>query len=252
MHSSARFELPKIKLIIAYDGTDYVGWQYQPNGISVQQRLEQALGQLTGTVHSVRSSGRTDAGVHSRGMVCHFVTERDLPLSAWREGLNRFLPADIAVRTAEEVNEEFHSRFSASSKHYRYTILQDSVRSPLDRKTSWQIKQALDLEKMRIAGGYFVGQHDFRAFRTSGCAAQTTVREIFSCDFSEVDSLLHIDICGSGFLKNMIRMMVGTLVEIGRGKRPISDIQDLLETPESVAPALTAPAHGLCLMEVYY
>lgn len=242
----------KIKLVIAYDGTNYVGWQYQPNGMSVQQRVEQALHQLTGIVHTVHSSGRTDAGVHAQGMVCHLTSAQDLPISAWREGLNRFLPDDIAVRHAEQVDEQFHARFSARGKHYRYTLLRDSIRSPLVRKTSWQIKQPLDLEKMEQAAQNFIGQHDFAAFRTSGCSAKTTVREIFSIDFSEEKSLLHIDICGSGFLRNMIRMMVGTLVQIGRGKRPTDTIQKLLDGTEAVAAPLTAPAQGLCLMEVWF
>jgi len=244
--------MTRIKLTVAYDGSDYVGWQYQPNGMSVQQRLEQALHQLTGAIHRVHSSGRTDAGVHALGMVCHLVTERDLPLSAWREGLNRFLPDDIAVRQADYVDEEFHARFSARGKRYRYTILRDPVRLPLQRKTSWQVKQQLNVEKMEQAARSFIGQHDFAAFRTTGCAAETTVREIFSVTFSEEGSLLHIDICGSGFLKNMVRMMVGTLVDIGREKRSIETIHSLLEDAGSAAPPLTAPPQGLCLMEVWY
>ncbi len=244
--------MTRIKLVIAYDGTNYVGWQYQPNGISVQQRLEQALQQLTGIIHTVYSSGRTDSGVHARGMVCHLITERDLPLSAWREGVNRFLPEDIAVRHVEFVDDQFHARFSARGKHYRYTILRDQIRSPLESKTSWQVKKSLDLEKMQQAAQDFVGQHDFAAFRTSGCSAKTTIREIFSIDFTEEGSLLHIDICGSGFLRNMIRMMVGTLVQIGRGKRPVMVIQQLLKGSGSVATPLTAPAQGLCLMEVWF
>ncbi len=244
--------MARIKLIIAYDGTNYVGWQYQPNGISVQQRLEQALQQLTGIIHTVYSSGRTDSGVHARGMVCHLTTERDLPLSAWREGVNRFLPDDIAVRHVELVDDQFHARFSARGKHYRYSILRDQVRSPLESKTSWLVKKSLDLEKMQQAAQSFIGQHDFAAFRTSGCSAKTTTREIFSLDFTEEGSLLHIDICGSGFLRNMIRMMIGTLVEIGRGKRPVTEIQQLLEETGSVAAPLTAPAQGLCLMKVWF
>jgi len=244
--------MTRIKLIIAYDGTNYVGWQYQPNGMSVQQRLEQAIQQLTGIIHTVYSSGRTDSGVHARGMVCHLDTERDLPLSAWREGLNRFLPDDIAIRHAEKVDDQFHARFSARSKHYRYTILRDPVRSPLERKITWQVKKPLDLEKMERAAQDFLGQHDFAAFRTSGCSAGTTVREIFSIDFSENDSLLHIDICGSGFLRNMVRMMVGTLVQVGRSKRQISVIRELLENAGSAPSVLTAPAQGLCLMEVWF
>ena len=244
--------MARIKLIVAYDGTDYVGWQYQPNGISVQQRLEEALHQLTGIIHTVYSSGRTDSGVHARGMVCHLTTEKNLPLSAWREGVNRFLPDDIAVRHVELVDDQFHARFSARGKHYRYTILHDPVRSPQERKISWQVKKPLDLEKMEQAAQDFIGQHDFAAFRTSGCNADTTIREIFSINFSKEGSLLHIDICGSGFLRNMIRMMVGTLVQIGRGKRPVDAIQKLIEGAEPVASPLTAPAQGLCLMEVWF
>ncbi|MDX2480755.1 MAG: tRNA pseudouridine(38-40) synthase TruA [Desulfuromusa sp.] len=244
--------MARIKLTVAYDGTNYVGWQYQPNGMSVQQRLEQALQQLTGIIHTVYSSGRTDSGVHARGMVCHLTTERDLPLTAWREGVNRFLPDDIAVRHVEKVGDQFHARFSARGKRYRYTILRDPVRSPLEHKISWQVKKPLNLEKMEQAAQDFLGQHDFAAFRTSGCSADTTIREIFSIDFSEDGSLLYIDICGSGFLRNMIRMMVGTLAQIGRGKRPVSVIQNLLEgTVPEVSP-LTAPAQGLCLMDVWF
>lgn len=242
----------RIKLIVAYDGTDYVGWQYQPNGISVQQRLEEAIERLTGIVHRVHSSGRTDAGVHARGMVCHVTSAKDLPLSAWSDGINSYLPQTIAVRQAEFVDEQFHARFSARGKHYRYTILRDTVRSPCDRLTSWRVKQVLALEQMKTAAKFFIGKHDFSGFRTSGCAAGTTTREIFAIEFSEHNNLLHIDIYGSGFLKNMVRMMIGTLTEIGLGKRPASDIQMLLIEPSSVAPALTAPAHGLCLMEVMY
>ena len=242
----------RIKLIVAYEGTNYVGWQYQPNGMSVQQRLEQAIHQLTGIIHTVYSSGRTDSGVHARGMVCHLTTEKELPLTAWCAGLNRFLPDDIAVRHAEQVDDQFHARFSARGKRYRYTVLRDSVRSPLDRKTSWQVKKPLDLERMENAAQSFIGRHDFSAFRTSGCSAKTTVREIYSIVFSEDDTLLHIDVCGSGFLRNMVRMMVGTLVQIGRGKRSVSVIQELLTDAKSLASPLTAPALGLCLMDVWF
>ncbi len=169
----------KVKLTVAYDGTDYVGWQYQPNGVSVQQRLEEAVEKLTGIIHPVYSSGRTDAGVHARGMACHLVTEKDLPLSAWREGVNRFLPDDIAVRTAEFVGEDFHARFSARSKVYRYSLLRDPIRSPLDRLTTWRVSPALDLGQMKAAAQRFVGEHDFAAFRTSGCSAENNGKKNF-------------------------------------------------------------------------
>jgi len=244
--------VPRVKLIIEYDGSEYVGWQVQPNGVSVQQRVEEALEQLLGEVVRVHSSGRTDAGVHALGMVCHFDSNRELPLSAWRHGLNRFLPQDIAVRHAEVVAADFHARFSAKGKRYRYTLLRDEIRSPQQRKTSWLIRQPLDLVKMCCVAEWFVGEHDFAAFRTSGCAAETTRRKVFSVELIEDGRLLHIDVNGSGFLKNMVRMMVGTLVDVGRGKRPAEDVQRLLSQDPGVSPALTAPAHGLCLMEVWY
>lgn len=244
--------MPRIKLTIEYDGTDYVGWQIQPNGISVQQRLEEALAQLSGETIRVHSSGRTDAGVHAQGMVCHFDTSRELPLSAWREGANRFLPQDIAVRRAEVVAADFHARFAASGKCYRYTLLLGEIRSPLLRRNSWQVRPPLDLELMQTAARQFVGRHDFAAFRTSGCAAETTTREIFAVSFFEEFPLIHIDVEGSGFLKNMVRMIVGTLVEVGRGKRPLADIGKLLLRDAEVKPAFTAPAQGLCLREVRY
>ncbi len=244
--------MAKIKLTIEYDGTDYVGWQVQPNGVSVQQRVELALEQLLEQPVRVHSSGRTDAGVHAYGMVCHLTTERDLPLSAWREGLNRYLPESIAVRSAVVVDDDFHARFSAKGKRYRYSLLCAEVRSPLRRRTSWQIRQKLDVQAMKAAAELFVGEHEFAAFRTSGCAAETTQREIYSVELIEDGCLLHIDVSGSGFLKNMVRMMVGTLVEIGRGKRPVEDVAHLLTPGSEVGPALTAPAQGLCLMEVWY
>jgi len=251
-HLSGWCDVARIKLIIEYDGTDYVGWQVQPNGVSVQQRVELALEQLLEAKVRVHSSGRTDAGVHAVGMVCHLDTERQLPLTAWREGVNRFLPETIAVRQAEEVDEQFHARFSAKGKRYRYTVLRSDVRMPLQRRTCWQIRQPLDLAAMQAAAEQFVGVHDFAAFRTSGCGAETTQREIFSIKFSEAGELLYIDVCGSGFLKNMVRMMVGTLVEVGRGKRPAGDVAQLLAGCSTLGPALTAPAQGLCLMEVWY
>ncbi len=242
----------RIRLTVAYDGTDYVGWQRQPNGISVQQRLEEAVCALTGTPHRLHSSGRTDAGVHARGMVCHFDTVSRLPLKAWRDGLNSKLSADIAVRDAVEVAPDFHARFSATGKHYRYLILGCRTRSPLERRISWHVKKPLDLARMRGAARSFIGEHDFVAFRTSGCAARTTVRTVFDVSIEADGDLIRIDVKGSGFLKNMIRMMVGTLVDIGLGKRPESAVAAMLKSPEDAPPALTAPAHGLCLMKVYY
>ena len=243
----------RIKLTLAYDGSAYVGWQLQPNGISIQHCIEEALFNLSGERVRVHSSGRTDAGVHARGMVCHFDTGRLLPLTAWCEGLNRFLPEDIAVRVAEKVPGDFHARYSARSKHYRYTILRDPLPSPLDRLTSWRVKAPLDLELMRQACKDFCGVHDFGAFRSAGCGAETTVREIFTMSLEEDSgSLLHVDVIGSGFLRHMVRMMVGTLVEVGRCRRSLAILRSMLADPANAPAAVTAPAQGLCLMRVFY
>jgi len=241
-----------VRLVIEYDGTDFVGWQMQRNGRSVQAVLEAALARVTGAPVRLHSSGRTDAGVHARGMVAHFATAGDLPLAAYREGVNRLLPADVAVRAADLAPEGFHARFSARGKWYRYALNCGAVRSPLLSRTAWHLRAPLDLEAMSRAAQDFVGRHDFAAFRSSGCDASTTEREVFSVDLLRQDELLLIDVRGAGFLRNMVRVMVGTLVEIGMGRRPAGDVALLLRAGSRPAAGRTAPAHGLCLMEVWY
>lgn len=241
----------KIKLTIEYDGTNYVGWQYQPNGLSIQQVMETALARILGETVPVHSSGRTDAGVHARAMIASFVTTKALPLTAYREGMNGNLPPDIAVTHAAEVPLAFNPRHDAKGKHYRYTILCSPRRSPLDRLYAWHLPEELDLELMRRGAAYFVGEHDYAAFRTSGCAAKSTRRRIDSVTIRQENSLLHIDVCGSGFMRNMVRIMVGTLVGIGRGKLVPEQVNRCLTEPGTPA-GPTAPPHGLCLLEVFY
>jgi len=241
-----------ILLKIEYDGTAYVGWQIQDNGLSVQGVVESALAQILRQKVRIHSSGRTDAGVHARGMAAHFQTESLLPLQAFREGVNRFLPVDVAIKDVTEMPEGFHARFSARGKWYRYTIHQHAVRSPLAARTSWHLRGNLDLEQMRQAAAYLIGEQDFQAFRSSSCVARTTVREIFLAEIIADREFVHIDIRGSGFLKSMVRMLVGTLVEVGQGRRPATDLQKLLQGETGVACGPTAPPHGLCLQEVWY
>ena len=241
-----------IKLIIEYDGTAYCGWQVQPNGITVQEVMEGALLRMLGEPTKLRSSGRTDAGVHARGMVACFTTEKALPLRAFREGLNTMLPADIAVREACEVPLPFNPRADAHAKHYRYTILLDKHRSPLARHVAWRLGGALDLDAMRAACGYFVGEHDFAAFRASNCAAKTTIRRIYSLELVQEGPWVHLDVNGSGFLKNMVRVIAGTLVEVGQGRRAPQDVARLLLEGDRQVSGMTAPPHGLCLMQVFY
>ncbi|HJV65309.1 MAG TPA: tRNA pseudouridine(38-40) synthase TruA [Geomonas sp.] len=241
-----------IKLIIEYDGTAYAGWQVQPNGVAIQEVVEGALERMLGEAARLRSSGRTDAGVHARGMVACFNTEKGLPLRAFREGLNTMLPDDIAVRDAAEVPLAFNPRFDATCKHYRYTILQDRLRSPLARRIAWRLAGPLDLDAMRAACAELVGEHDFAAFQAAGCAAKTTVRTINSLDLVQEGRFIHLDVNGSGFLRNMVRIMAGTLVEVGQGRRSSGDVARLLREGDRQVSGITAPPHGLCLMEVFY
>jgi tRNA pseudouridine38-40 synthase len=241
-----------IRLTVEYDGTDFVGWQIQPNGRSVQETLEAALARVLGSPVRIHSAGRTDAGVHARGMTAHFETAADLPLAAYREGVNRLLPPDVAVREAAEAPEDFHARFDARGKWYRYTIYSASVRSPLLGRRAWHLRSPLDLAAMARAAQDFVGYHDFAAFRASGCDARTTNRQIFSVQLEQQGELLHIDVRGAGFLRNMVRVMVGTLVEIGLARRPANDVACLLREGCRQKAGRTAPPQGLCLMEVWY
>jgi tRNA pseudouridine38-40 synthase len=241
-----------ILLIIEYDGTAYAGWQIQPNVLAVQEVVESALTQILGQRVRIHSSGRTDAGVHARGMAAHFQTEKNIPLQAFREGVNRFLPDDVVIREVREMPEGFHARYSATGKWYRYTIYIGEVRSPLAARTAWHLRGKLDLDLMCAAAGLLVGQHDFQAFRTSGCVAKTSVRDIFQVDVVADNEFVHIDIKGSGFLRSMVRIIAGTLVEVGQGKRPASDLRKLLQKEENLICGPTAPAHGLCLQEVWY
>jgi tRNA pseudouridine38-40 synthase len=241
-----------IRLTIEYDGTAYVGWQIQANGMAVQQVVESALARVLGEPVRLISSGRTDAGVHARGMVAHFTTHRDLPMAAYRDGVNRFLPKDVAVRAAAEAETGFHARFSATGKWYRYSICQAPVRSPLAARISWHLRAALDQQAMLEAAAAFVGCHDFAAFRASGCDAVTTVRRIYAVELSRQEELLHIDVKGSGFLRHMVRIMVGTLVEIGQDRMNVADLRRLLAGGSREDAGKTAPPQGLCLMEVWY
>jgi len=241
-----------IKLIIEYDGTQYSGWQIQPNGLSIQEVLEGAFSRLLKEKVRLSSSGRTDAGVHARGMVAALKTERNIPVKAFSDGVNCLLPPDISVRHAEEVHPEFNPRRDATGKHYRYTILNSSHRSPLSRLFAWRVPGPLDFQAMREGGRYFLGENDFAAFRAANCAAKTTVRRIDAVDISREDDFIHVDVRGGGFLKYMVRIMVGTLVGIGRGAMRPDDVKEILKSGDRKLAGSTAPPQGLCLVEVFY
>jgi tRNA pseudouridine38-40 synthase len=241
-----------IKLIVEYDGTDYVGWQVQPNGLSVQQVIEEALEKLLGEPVRLQSSGRTDSGVHARGMVASFLTVKALPLRAFSDGLNSILPPAIAIRRADEMPAGFNPRRDAVGKHYRYTIRIAPRRSPLDRHDVWHLRNELDLQTMRQAAAYFVGEKDFAAFRASNCNAATTTRRIDSVEVTRSGDYIVMDVKGSGFLKNMVRIMAGTLVGVGRGVLAAESIPSLILAGDRKKAGITAPPQGLCLVEVFY
>ncbi|MEA3465576.1 MAG: tRNA pseudouridine(38-40) synthase TruA [Thermodesulfobacteriota bacterium] len=244
--------MTRICLTIEYDGSDYAGWQIQPNAVTVQACVEAALERVVGSPVRLYSSGRTDAGVHAAGMKAHFDVETLLPLSAYREGVNRALPSAIVIREAVVVADNFNARFDACGKWYQYQIYRSNIRSPLHRRISWQLGNALDLDKMIYAAQFFVGKHDFNAFRSSSCVSETSVRELYSFEIVEDGEMLLFNVRGRGFLKNMVRILVGTLVDVGIGRLAAETVEQLLLDGSRQDAGRTAPAHGLCLMDVWY
>lgn len=243
----------KIRLVVEYDGTTLSGWQRQTNAPTVQQHLEEALAQILQHEVTVAGASRTDAGVHARGQVAAFETERSIPLHGIRRGLNSLLPDVIAIRSADEVPLEFHPRFGATGKHYRYTIYRAPDRSPLLRERAWHHGEALDVARMRDAARALVGEHDFAAFRAAGCTAKTTVRRIDTVNVTEhPNDLLSIDVEGNAFLRNMVRILVGTLADVGRGALEVGQVAEILASRDRTKAGKTAPAHGLELVEVRY
>lgn len=245
--------MPRIKLTLEYDGAGYVGWQVQPNGPSLQARVRDALADLLGEEVEVTASGRTDAGVHALGQVVAFTTGRSLPLKAYRKGLNGLLPPDIAVVSAEEVPAEFDPRRWARGKRYRYLVSNRPGRSPLRRRTHWEIFPPLRLEPMREAAPCLIGRHDFSAFRGAGCQAHHAVRELREVlvEGTPGDAFT-LEVEGTAFLKHMVRNLVGSLVEIGRGRQPVEWLAETLASRDRTRAGPTAPAHGLFLVEVLH
>jgi tRNA pseudouridine38-40 synthase len=245
--------MPRLKLTLEYEGTAYVGWQVQPNGVSIQSVVEKALLTLLGEPVQVASAGRTDAGVHALGQVAAFTTTRTLPLKAYERGLNGILPPDIAVVKAEEVPLEFDPRRWATGKRYRYQLSNRRGRAPLRRLTHWELFTPLDVEAMQRAAQQLIGRHDFSAFRASDCEAKTPVRELREVTISRREGeVLWFELEGTAFLKHMVRNVVGTLVEVGRGKRPEAWVREVLESRDRTRAGPTAPAQGLMLVEVTY
>lgn len=245
--------LRTLKLVIAYDGTDYLGWQIQPGGVTLQGTLEEKLALITGEKVRVTASGRTDAGVHAIGQVAHFKTGSSLDVRSIQKALNSLLPADLVVRKVAEMEDGFHARKHVKSKVYEYRILNRDLRSPFHRRFAWHIPQKLDLEAMERATQHLLGEHDFSAFRSVGSPTRTAVRRVLRADWRKGrEGLLRFEVEATGFLKQMVRAIVGTLVEVGKGKMTPDDMAKVLQSKDRKQAGPTAPARGLFLNKVAY
>lgn len=243
----------KIKLVIAYDGTAYHGWQRQQNVLTLQQVFEERLEKMLGRPIRVFASGRTDAGVHALGQVVHFTTRSRLDPGVVQKGLNSLLPDDIFVREAGYVGEDFHARYSARCKRYEYHILNTIIPDIFQRRYVWHIRKKLDNEKIRRGLSLVLGEHDFSAFRSSGSGNRNPVRTMYHTELIEGDGgLVRILMQADGFLRHMVRNLVGTLVEVGLGKMTVEKFGTVLKSGDRRMAGPKAPAHGLFLVEVHY
>jgi tRNA pseudouridine38-40 synthase len=241
-----------LKLTLAYDGTRFVGWQRQAEGESIQAVVEQALSRFEGAPVTVFGAGRTDAGVHALGQVAHACVGFQHDTSTLLRALNAQLPEDVRVMAVEEAAPEFHARFSARWKRYRYQLRHAVVASPFDRAYVWHLPERLDIEAMRRAADLLVGTHDFAAFQSVGTPAPDTTRTIRSSTLIHEGQLLVYEVEGDGFLRHMVRAIVGTLVEVGRGWRDVDSVGALLSGGTRADAGATAPARGLFLVRVDY
>lgn len=241
-----------IKLLLEYDGTNYAGWQVQPEQDTIQGRLEAALERITGQKVRVVGSGRTDAGVHAIGQVAHFKTASSMTPEEFRKAFNAMLPLDIAVIEATEEVEGFHARHSAKRKLYKYVVLQVETRSAFSHRYALDIGHALDVPAMGRAARHLLGTHDFSAFRSASCTAKTPVKTIYRLEVHERGDDVIFLIEADGFLRHMVRTIVGTLVEVGRGYLQPEDVKKILERRDRSLAGPTAPPHGLFLLEVTY
>jgi tRNA pseudouridine38-40 synthase len=240
------------RLKISYRGTSYAGWQRQDNAVTVQQRMEEAVQELAEEKVRVVGASRTDAGVHARGQEAHLVLERDLPNRALVFGLNHCLPEDIRILAARRMAPGFHARKSAESKEYSYRMIRARVLSPLDAPFALAVDPRIDLESMRQACAELPGEHDFSAFALTGGSHRSPVRRIFSAELAEFAGELRFLISGSGFLRGMVRSLVGTLLEVGSERRGVEEFAALLQGGHRRDAGPTAPAHALVLERVSY
>lgn len=242
-----------IKIIIQYDGSRYKGFQrLQDNDMTIQGKIEAVLSKMTNEDIEIIGSGRTDMGVHAYGQVANFKTDSDMNLNKMKKYLEEYLPEDIVIKSLEEVSDRFHSRYNAKSKTYLYKIDNNSYQSPFLRKYSTYIGKKLDLDAMKKASEVLVGEHDFTSFCSSKSKKKSNIREVYSISIQEKEGIVSIYIDGNGFLYNMVRIIVGALIEVGLGKKSTEDIKNMLEAKDRTKSSETAPSKGLYLYRVMY
>lgn len=244
----------RVKLILAYEGTAYCGWQIQPphQGLSIQGVLEDRLSRLTGEKIKTVAAGRTDSGVHAWRQVVHLDTRSSIPEDRWPLALNSMLPPDIVAVSSEEVGPEFHARYSAKAKIYRYFFYASRVPNPFLRRYTYQVPPDLSVREMDAAARLLVGTHDFRCFSASGRPVKSYVRTVYWARVRRTGELIWFEICGSGFLYHMVRIIAGTLMEIGRGKMAPQNVNYILKSRDREMAGPTLPPQGLFLWEVIY
>jgi len=241
-----------VKMVLEYDGTNYCGFQTQKNGVTIQSVLEKSFAKILGKRVPIIASGRTDAGVHAVGHVFNIKAEFPMDDGRLLMGINSILPNDIAVKSAKTVDNSFHARKDAKWKKYRYVIINSKVPSPLQARTSWRVPVPLDVKSMQKAAAYLLGEHDFFSFMGKRSSVKTTVRNIISLTVKKTGERIVVEIAANGFLKYMVRIIIGTLVEVGKGSFTPADIKKILKAKNRNVAGPTAPPHGLCLVEVSY
>jgi len=241
-----------IKLTIEYDGKCYNGWQKQPNKLNIQGEIERAIYNITKEEVDLIGSGRTDAGVHALGQVANFKTNSQISIEKLPLAINSQLKNSIVIKEAEEVNERFHSRYNAKHKTYRYIINNSKCGTAIYRNLEYSYPFKLDAEKMKQASKYFEGEHDFKAFKSSGTSSKNSVRTIYKAIVKQEGEKIIIELTGNGFLYNMVRIISGTLLDVGLGKIQPEEIPDMIESKDRQRAGKTLPAHGLYLVEVKY
>lgn len=244
--------LTHFKLTIEYDGTQFHGWQVQPGLPTIQREIQTVLETMTREKIMIHGSGRTDAGVHALGQVAHFSCDTRITAEQFHLALNQLLPKSIAIRECRVVDESFHSRFSAKSKTYQYRILNSRMPVAIGRQYLWHVHRPLDLSAMQAAADHLVGEMDFKSFEGTGSPRETTIRTVHRADFTQKDPVVYFEIRGTGFLKFMVRNIVGTLVEVGLGKHTPDDFKQIILAKDRKAAGVTAPPQGLFLLYVEY